>query len=255
MLVSRTMQANPMKVQFLWQSHVLKGEGLFNSSTVDLSHLSLPWALKTAHPHLTFLELAGLFDSFHKKNLEFSPEDLFRIYDFSLDAKLRKLLGLLGALPIDFYQWAQVHGLSPKDLQPLLSLPSVNDLKEPLILISELNPSRSSGSQLLELLVECFLIENSTARLIPQLEINRSPEKKIMSWLEHLKALRFPQTMARDQQRQKKILALPWSKDLNSRWVRSGDKSGVELKFLISTKKDLQDKISQLQRVCDDYVE
>lgn len=235
-------------ILYSWNSIALNPESSLSDKFLDLSTLSIEDALIVTYPELSYCELIEVLKKL-KVSTPINEKIIFQQYGFALDRKLEQLNERLPSLPPSFWSWCLRHYLSPRDLFPLLSLASPQDLSLSLDKISEVQASRSLGTQLLELVVECFLIGTSDSDLVSLLNNAPSSMQPADHWLVNLKALRFPQTLKRDVEKQKSLLSLPWTKDLQTRWLRQGDRSGVEVKFFAATPKELQKHVEQLQKI------
>lgn len=211
----------------------------------DLSSMPFDKALKSVYPSLLFTELCEIIERVQKQKASVNLEQLFANYQFRYDKKMQKTMDLFWALPISVKNWARNHDLSPKDLYPLCALANINEISATLEKMISLRPTRSQGAQAIELIAECTLLG----------KIDALPKTENMSdWLTHLHALRYPQAIARDNDRQKTMLS-GWTKMFSTRWLRQGDRSGVEVKFFIGSKKELSEKISTLSRIHDGWAD
>lgn len=198
-------------------------------------------ALASIYQELSFSELALIVDWTEKAGIAFDREALFAFYQFRYDGKMEKTLLLWKTLPNAFRVWAAKHSVSPADLYPLCALNDISPIHAALLKIAGLQMSRSQGAQIVELLSECVLLKTD-----PSLWTKNSTSAA--DWIQSLNSIRFPQTQNRDSERQAKLLA-SWPKAFSTRWLRQGDRSGVEVKFFVSSKRELAEKITSLQRV------
>lgn len=205
----------------------------------DLSALPFAQAYKSIYAEMSFLELAELISELIDHKISFEPSTLLEAYKFRLDAKTEKVLLALRRLPQDFYAWAKLHSLSAGDLYSLCNLPQLPE--KALSHLAQLKPSRSFGIQLLDLLVDCQLMNLSEDECLKQ-------ASTFEAWRANLHTLRFPQTTKRDEQKKEYLLGL-WPKSFTVRWLRQGDRAGVDVHFFVSSKKELAEKIESLQRV------
>jgi hypothetical protein len=238
----------PKKIFYSWNSIALNPENSNQSTFLDLSSLPAEDALAVAYPNLNFCELVDLIQKM-KTSIPLDETVVFQNYGFALDSKMQKLMALIPQLPSPFWHWCRNHSLSPRDLYPLLSLESPQQLQKCLMQIQELNLSRNLGTQILELLVECFLLNANQELLIDFEAKTITNATSGDAWLQKLKNQRFPQTLQSDANKQKELLTLPWTKELQTRWLRQGDRSGVEVRFFASNPKELQKRVEQLQQV------
>lgn len=213
--------------------------------TLDLSSMPLDKALKSVYPNLLFTELCEIVECAQKLKATLDLDPLFTNYQFRYDKKMQKTMETYWSLPTSVKIWSRGHDLSPKDVYPLCAVPSVQTLFPVLEKMVSMRPTRSQGAQAIELLAECALLE----------KINLHPQTDSMSeWLTQLHSLRYPQAISRDQNRQKTMLS-GWTKMFSTRWLRQGDRSGVEVKFFIGSKKELSEKISTLTRIHDGWTD
>jgi hypothetical protein len=220
----------------LWKSSM-------DLAALDLSAMPFDKALKSVYPSLLFTELCEIVERTQNLKASVDLEQLFTNYQFRYDKKMRKTMDLFWELPISVKNWARNHDLSPKDLYPLCALSNINTIFTVLEKMISLRPTRSQGAQAIELLAECALLEKT----------NWDPQTENMSdWITQLHTLRYPQAIARDNDRQKTMLS-GWTKMFSTRWLRLGDRSGVEVKFFIGSKKELSEKISTLSRIHDGW--
>lgn len=240
------------KILYSWNSIALNPEEASSEKFLDLSSLPIEDALTVVYPQLSFCELIETLKKLKASPLiaeQMSQATVFANYGFSLDSKLERVLDMIPQIPILFWNWCCKHSLSPRDLTPLLSLQSPQQLSLCLNSFNELQLSRNLGAQIIELLVECFLMNETDADLFALCQ--NSPTSKSIGdhWLQNLKTQRFPQTAKADSEKQKTLLSLPWTKDLQTRWLRQGDRSGVEVRFFAANPKELQKHVDQLQKI------
>ncbi|MBY0385099.1 hypothetical protein K2X05_08060 [bacterium] len=228
-------------ILYLWKSTALNPESAISEKYLDLSSLSIEDALIVAYPELSFCSLIEVLKRI-EHSIVLDASKVFANYGFLLDSKLSHLLKIIPQFPPSFWQWCQKHSLSPRDLFPLLSLNSPQEISQCLEKFAEFSISRSLGAQILELSVECYLTTGNEALLIADI-------KNGDQWLQYLKTLRFPNTVKSDLQKEKELLSLPWTKDLNTRWLRQGDRSGLEIRFFASNQKELLKHVQQLQNI------
>jgi hypothetical protein len=226
----------------VWKEWVLfSGE---HPSSIDLSSQSFHEAYGSIYDSLSFYELAQLVLKAEAFNIEVQKQELFSLYGFRFDGKSEKVLRLLQRLPQPFLQWIEKHSLSAGDLYPLCALSAEQLPLNALNTFSELNPSRATGAQILELLTECILMN------MPVVDFFKGV-KSSQEILDKLQQLRYPQTLERDHEK-KKVLSSPWPKTFTTRWQRQGDRSGLDVRFFVASKRELAEKIESLKRVHDD---
>ncbi len=221
----------PNDVSYIWNSIALKAERTSSNKRVDLSSLEIEDALNVVYPKISFCGIFQLIQVL-SHSLPITASKVYTNYGYSFDSKLVQLLTVLPSLPSPFLNWCTKHDLSPRDLFPLLSLTAPLEIENHLQKISELAVSRNLGAQILELLVECYLMSSQD---LANQDLTNSAE----DWLSQLKRARYPQTQNSDSEKQKRMMALPWPKDFQLRWQRNGDRGGLEVKFFVTNEQEL----------------
>lgn len=224
-----------------------RGDG--DTSTLDMSSKAFHEAFRSIYESVGFCDLAHVLSALEEQHSKKPQESLrgidrsalFAAYNFRYDKKIEKLLAVWADVPQTFKQWAKKHAIAPADVYPLCAVEDVLALSSALAKIADMQCSRSQGAQIIELLTECSLLNIPKETLLGSVE---DPQQ----WVLSIQQLRFPQTLARDKDRQENLLT-GWPKAFSTRWLRQGDRSGVEVRFFISSKKDLEEKISTLSRV------
>ncbi len=223
-------------ILYLWNNIPLNTIKDSTQKNLELSSLDIEEALFIAHPQLSFCGVFQLIKNL-PTTLTISEARMYANYGYALDSKLTELISRLPSLPEPFFKWCIEHNSSPRDLYPILSVKDLAPINEDLIHLHTIGVSRSLGSQILELLIECFLLDPNGAKT--------SAAHNGDEWLSQLKIKRYPQTYKSDLEKQQKMMSLPLPKDFQTRWQRQGDRSGLEVRFFISQEQELK-KYSQL---------
>lgn len=222
----------------------------FNSNCFynhSLEWREFPQFLKRFYPNLEFVELSRLYAQ--TQSLVWFPfKDVLKAYNFSNTEMTLELLQKLFQTPLQFQNWCAEKCLSPADLAPLSACKDLN-LNLIFLRIIESDMSKSQGVQFLELCIELKLMQHSDDAL----GLNDSKTKnQVESWVEQLRSLRYPQTKARDQQQSVRLSNLNWPGAAQVKWVRKGDKSGVEVRLFVSQSTDLEKYLRSLSRVAEE---
>lgn len=198
---------------------------------------------KSLYPDLSFAELVRFGQK--AKSITWMPVVKIQTkYGFQPNAFFNECAEALLQQSIGFQKWCESKKVGPQDLAPLLSAGGL-DIRPLKLKIVSLNLSKSEGIQALELGIDLMLMGHSWD------EIKGSEPDSGKTWLHHLTQIRYPQTFQRDQERQKRWQGLPWPGTSQARWVRQGDRAGVELKIFVSQPSDLKKHLVSLQRVQD----
>lgn len=224
----------------VWKNIIL-WKSPFHQTPLDLGELPFEKAVHSIYQNISFLELIEILICLNTEKITIDTFALFSQFNYRFNGKVEKLIAMWPHLPFDFRQWSKQRSLAPADLYPLTALSNASLIAQCLSHIAHLRMTRNQGTQSLELIVDCFLMGASAQDI---LKLSTSADE----WQKHLHALRFPQTRERDTTKQNKWMSA-WPKSLSTRWWRQGDRSGVEVRFVIGSKKELAEKISTLSRV------
>lgn len=138
-----------------------------------------------------------------------------------------------------FFKWVEEKKLSEKEISIVNQLSEKESL--PLLnWIVDHHPSHSQGAEILELSGELLLMGR-----LPLDIFQTSREPAIL--LKHLRKLRYPLSLGKDEKRSEYLKTLPWPKELKGRWIRLNDKSGLNVNFTVFSLKDLNEKIKTLE--------
>lgn len=228
---------------FCWDSLLLCGFSRQHGPAVDLSHSehSLAKVFNSIYPHLSLPEFARLYvivsslpwaDSFLT---EFAS-----LHGWRLSKDLIELMAQLVRLPMKFQNWVSLRDLGARELAILKAAPDIDFLIPITQEIARRSPSRATGVQMLELAGELKLM-GETLVFDTQLTDDQ--------WLQQLKRQRHPLTAQKDESQNNRMRALPWPAHLQTRWLRTGDEAGVEIKFTATSFLDLKRKVDGLRLV------
>jgi hypothetical protein len=108
-------------------------------------------------------------------------------------------------------------------------------------LVAALNPIFSEGLQIFETLTDLILMGHD--------EVLFLKTDNLIHYKNHLKLLRYPNTVGFDQDLETKFKKYPWPFGSKIKFERRGDRAGVEVKFFVSSPTDLTKLIASLERV------
>ena len=145
-------------------------------------------------------------------------------------------------LPISFQSWLLEKNIGAQELQILLSSEGLS-LEPVYLAIIENRLSRQNGIQVLENAIELLLLGKSLREILPR------ESESFEFWLSRLKNLRFPKTSSSDEKSQGQLADLPWPGHSQARWVRQGDRSGIELKLFVANPAELKKSVLSLQKI------
>lgn len=216
-----------------------------NTMVIDYSPADCDFLLllKSLYPEITYVELALVsqkLNTLHDK-IAITEEALFSHFGFKYDESVKLTNELLSYLPTHFCHWCAQKKWGPQDFAPLRSLTKDQ--------ISELNPylkkindpcSKNDGTQIFELLIELFLLNKD---ILPLLSL------EITKWLSLLKHERYPIGSRQNHKNEELIQKLNWPLHSQAKWVRRGDKSGIELKFFFSHPQEFARSLIKLEQI------
>ncbi len=209
---------------------------------------------RSLYSDLSFAELAAL----QKLSAPFDwlPLDLIvQKFGFQYNDSFIKVCQVLQTTPENFRKWCAEKKVGPQDLMPLLSFTEkMNSLNVLFLEILQLKLSKALGVKALELGIELLMMGTAAESLSSQNLItnhNNKDKNPGELWLEALSWLRYPETKARDEERRRQMDQLPWPGHSQARWVRQGDRAGIELKLFVAQPSDLKKYLNSLQTVQD----
>jgi hypothetical protein len=200
--------------------------------------------LKACYPELGLSEIARLTHRLERvlpaDDYVEIRENFFRAYGLKWNDRLGELLTLLRLAPVEFQDWVDERGVSPRDLSPVLALGErVSEFHSFLRAMTELRFSRSEGVRCLELGVELFLMGRPLNDLLPS-----SPDP--VKYLRKLEEWRRPNASASDRELQDEVERWPWPSQVQGQWQRFGDQSGLEVKIRSTSPEDFNKKLERL---------
>lgn len=194
------------------------------------------------YPDLTLADLAQVKMQIAKYPNLLDWETLLSKYHLSPSTNLDETLRILQECPKEFKEWAAEKKLNVQDLAPLRLLKSVGEASPLLVKTLESGLSKSEGCRALEIAIELFL---QTKNLDSLLQIPNE------NWLNELYARRYKKTLAQDQDKESQLKGLPWPRHSQVKFVRRGDRSGLELKIFFSSQHDLKVALSALNHIAE----
>ncbi|MEZ0392493.1 MAG: hypothetical protein ACAH59_09770 [Pseudobdellovibrionaceae bacterium] len=235
-------------------SFVLAGfsrEFVFNHQLEENDVEGICTLFRSLYFDLSFAEMARL--SQKAKFLSWFPlAALVQKFGWQANDQFFQIADRLVKTPVGFQKWCTEKKVSPQDLAPLLSADGL-ELKQLFHDILHFQLSKSLGVKALELGIELILqgqtVENLTCqKLLSFVNNGQSPGE---AWIAALKQLRYPETFKRDQAQEEKMTSLPWPGTSHAKWIRQGDKTGIELKLFVSQPSDLKKYLQSLNKVQD----
>ena len=229
---------------FCWNGRLICGFDRLSGQAVELDGQGsvLLDGLKAIYPELGLAEVARLAG--HLRRVEpgwFSEfgELLFQHFGLRLSDRLEQTLAILSETPLEFQNLVDEKKLAPRDLAPLLSLPSRVAFEPFLLAMTSLQASRSELVRILELGIELHLLDHPMNDLLP-------PSNNGSLYLRRLEKWRRPQALGQDEALKDKVTEWPWPAHVQAEWQRFGDQAGLEVKIRTTSPEDFQKKLEKL---------
>lgn len=208
----------------------------------EMQRAPLVAAIKSVHPDLGLSELARLSERMKQMSPELFTElreHFFQEYGLRWSDRLRDILPLLTSTPTAFQNWVDDKKLSPRDLSVLLVVKDLPSFFPFLLAMTEMGFSRSEGVRALEFGAELFLMGRPINDLLPS-------SGKAGPYLQQLERWRRPQTSQGDEQWRETVSRWPWPSQVQGKWQRFGDQSGLEIQIRSTSPQDLRKKLERI---------
>lgn len=194
------------------------------------------------YPGLTLVDLAHLQVQLVNHPGLLDWERLLSKYHLSPSTNLEQTLRILHECPKEFKDWASEKKMSVQDLAPLRLLPSVTEASPLLVKTTQAGLSKSEGCRALELSIELLLQSENLDSLL------QIPKE---NWLAELYSRRYRKTLTQDHDKESRLKALPWPRNSQVKFVRRGDRAGLELKIFFGSQQDLKVALSALNHIAE----
>ena len=225
---------------------VLAGFGqtlVFNHQIPIEDRAGLVHLVTSLYPNLSFVEAARFWRQ--ARLVSWLPlEEILSRWSIRLDEDWIRGAQRALSLPKGFQQWLVDKKISAAELQILDSAFALR--LEPLlhsILLSQ--ATRSQGLLALQLGIELALRDHQLEDLALQ------TEEPAALWLERLGNLHDPHRAKRDADGAARVQNLSWPGQSQARWVRQGEKTGLELRLFVADPSDLKKSVTSLQKIQD----
>jgi hypothetical protein len=235
-----------------WRGELLSGFQRKSGVAVDLFETqaaTFTEALKATYPELNICELARLAFSLKKTWPELFVEvrqPLFQAYGFRWAERLEQTLNVLKDTPENFQAWAGEKDLGPRDLSVLLALPSIGEFYPFLSALTELSLSRIEGVRAMEIGAELFMMGRPLNDILPS-------GHNGTTYLAQLEKWRRPNSSSADDQWRETVKTWPWPSQVQGKWQRFGDQSGLDVNIRSTSPSDFRKKLERLISIGDTW--
>ncbi len=160
-------------------------------------------------------------------------------------SQIKSLIPVVTSLNQDFLAWLHEKCIRAQDLASFVLI-KPEQLEKFLGPFLKLNPSKSDGVQILELLIDLILLEKPDEFIFRSLQ-----QKNASAALVQLKELRYPQTANRDHLQSQ--INLSWPQNVNAKFQRRGDRAGFDLQVFVGNSNELKKTINNLEKVIEEW--
>lgn len=222
---------------------------LWSGFDLPLDHPVFNWTsgqaleiFKATYPQLSTVELAHLCQL---TTPHWTSAQLAAAYGMQYTETTAQIFTALTLCPRDLQIWLAEKCVGPQELAIFLAV-SPTQLTACFTKLLTETHSRNQGMQILELYGELLLMGKSEELLL---------QGQGEQWLQNLKQLRFPASHLADKKAQQNLTQWPWPASVQSKWIRKGDKAGVEIKFFASTPQEFKRTLHSLRKLEDNLQE
>lgn len=223
-----------------WESDLICGFDRSEGSqvlSISSSESTLLQVFQSVYKELTFSEFAQLSKSLGEQAVHFA-----QAYRIAWNSQNQQLVQSFLKLSLTFQDWCTEKKVAANELAILSSFKEFDAFQKVCDFLVSNQCGKQTGIQILEIAGELILMETSIEDLLSS---HLTPEAFLLS----LKKRRFPNSSEKDEEQNQWIQSLGWPSSSQSKWVRRGDKAGVEVKLFFSSPLELHKNIIQLQRI------
>jgi hypothetical protein len=193
---------------------------------------------------LTTCELARLYSA--AANVpKFPIQEVFGKFQVRLNDQLSLLCAQIIKLPAGFQNFCSEKKWAFSDFQPILAAKDLI-ITPFLFRIMDLGLSRNHSALALELIVDLLLLGKTPVEILSDSSIKTGEQ-----WILSLRTMRYPNSSKRDDWAAEQVDLLPWPGSTQARWVRQGDRAGIELKLFVTQPSDLKNYLQSLSAIQD----
>lgn len=174
---------------------------------------------RSLYSELSFAEVARLTKT-SREHTWFPLHQIIQKFGWVADSQFFLTAEALLKTPMGFQNWCADRKISPQELAPLLSAGSLN-LKPLFKEILELKLSRSTGA---------LALLNGIQMMLDGTDFSQISTEELLN-------------------DENSMTSLPWPGTSEARWVRQGDKTGIELTLFVSQPSDLRKHLQSLNHV------
>jgi hypothetical protein len=240
------LNLNPKLIPIAYNYELLNGFShasstkVLNYSEDDSKLIDL---LKCLHTDLSYIEILNLHVCLERKPqlmAETTAAEFFMHFGLKLDDNLNLTNSLVLKLPKNFLNWCAHKKWGPQDFAPLRAYSDGLTQLTPFLEAINNPLSKNDGTQIFELLVELLMLGKDLRYLL---------ELDLLQWHSALKKERYPMASAQSNKNEELIKKMSWPLHSQPKWIRKGDKSGIELKLFFSHPQELERSLIKLEQL------
>lgn len=213
---------------------------VLNYQKADCDFIDL---LKSLYENLSYIEILKLYFCL-EGNIQLkehiTAETYFSAFGFKIDENLKLTNSLVLKLPKTFLIWCSQKKWGPQDFAPLRSFTNGISQLAPYLEKFNNSLSKNDGALAFELLVELIMLDT---------DLNYLFKLDPSQWLLNLKKERYPLTSTQTNKNEALLKKIAWPLHSQAKWIRKGDKSGVELKLFFSHPQELEHSLIRLEQL------
>ncbi len=198
------------------------------------------------HPKLSLIQISEIYSSWSIipafDQLKINWDSFCSLYQIRFSESLQKTFIRIAATPQEFRLWCETKELGARDLAPLKAIKDIQPLNEILRFLAGTNLSKSQAVQALEWSLDLVGLETPLDQILSRSEAS-------IDWLNDLKKLRFPQSLAQDQNKSELVRKLPWPKHCQAQWLRQGDENQLEIRIQIKSLNEFNKQVEGLSNI------
>lgn len=235
---------------------------VLNLIDLDWKHHVLPF-LGQLFPDISFVAACEWLKKMSPKLslTQHQQTELMQVWGFRWDEITIQTAQRVLSFEEHFLNWLHLKKVSPQELQVLnitdqISENLFNDFNSILSYITSQPCSRQQGIQILELSLELLALEKPVLSI---LNLEDSLNGILPAALiKKLQTIRYPTTTSKDASRENILNTKRWPQNTEARWLRQGDRSGLELKIFITgvnARDKYENTLLHLQKFLDEQTQ
>lgn len=238
----------PILPPVVWDQWLLSGFDRSDGLAIYLScdQITLSCALKQCYQELSIAEIARLMTCIENTSpslLTLQISEILNQFRIHPSDDSHSTLRKIATLPLGFQNWLSHRMVSIGELSILSCYSDLTPLVILFEILAQCQPSKNLGVQALDMAGE-IILQGRGGFIFTEPLPSDAPEFE--KWFLKLKHLRYPNTLSADGLRENQLRLLPWPSHCKARWIRDGDRSGIDIRFTAANQRELDRFITGL---------